>query len=102
MDDVIKRACALLGAEPDRVLSANVDTESGQVFIVIDWGIAGGKKYRLPLSDLPTAASAQPEPALDTSNLLKAELAAELEARGLATDGTKAVLKARLDEAIGN
>lgn len=98
MDDVIKRACAALGIDPAQVLSSHINAELGQVSIVADNGIAGCPKLTIPFSELPSDEPATTT--LDTSSMLKAELAEELERLGLSTDGKKAELKARLDEAI--
>lgn len=65
MDDVIKRACAALGVDPARVLSSRIDSERGQVSIVVDNGIAGCPKLVMPLSAIPEPEQPKEERAKD-------------------------------------
>jgi hypothetical protein len=60
--ELIVRACALVGARPEQVLSYKAYPERGEFALVVDWGVAGGKKYTLALSDLQGQESAPVEP----------------------------------------
>lgn len=57
--ELIVRACALVGARPTQVLSSKDYPDA--IALVIDWGVAGGKKYIIPHSDL-AEPEAEPEP----------------------------------------
>lgn len=70
MFDVLAAACSALEISAEQVLSFKVYEEETawyppSVVLVVDHGVAGGKKYRLPLADLrapEAAAELAPEP----------------------------------------
>ena len=51
-DEHLKKACKLLGVEVAQVLSWKEYPENDEIVLVVDHGIAGGKKYRLSLSSM--------------------------------------------------
>lgn len=53
MDDVtiLVLACQQLGAKPEQVMGYHIG--DGFVSLVIDWDIAGGKKYTVALPEEP-------------------------------------------------
>jgi len=58
--DYIRIACARLGVASDQVLVQRI--EGDELVLVVDRGIAGCPKYRLPLAGLrPSAPPALPE-----------------------------------------
>lgn len=57
--DLLKIACAKLGAASDQVLVHRI--EDGELVLILDRGIAGCPKYYIPLIDLQP----EPEPELE-------------------------------------
>jgi len=57
----LKLACAELGVTVDQVLSWKEYPEDDIIALVVDYGIAGGKKYQLSLSSL-TEEHGEPTP----------------------------------------
>ena len=49
--DALLSACRLLGVDPDRVIKFRL--EGDEAVVIVDNGIKGCPKYRVPLSDLP-------------------------------------------------
>jgi len=52
MTDYLKLACLHLGVEEGSVLASSLNAELEQYIIVVDNGIKGCPKYRIPLSKL--------------------------------------------------
>lgn len=50
MDELVKRACQIVGADPKRVIKSRQTGEA--VIVIVDNGIKGCPKYIVPLSDL--------------------------------------------------
>ena len=51
----LKRACDHLGADEEQVVKHR--REGDELVLLVDYGIGGIKKYRVPIADLP-----EPEP----------------------------------------
>jgi hypothetical protein len=58
-NDHLSRACQMLEVKPGQVLSWRTDEDN--IYLVVDYGIAGGKKYTLALADLPKPKAVQPQ-----------------------------------------
>jgi len=56
MTDYLKRACDYLGVDEGSVLASSLNEELEQYIIVVDKGIKGCPKYRIPLSKLDEPA----------------------------------------------
>lgn len=50
MTDYLDRACEYLGVDKDNVINPRV--QGGDYVLIVDYGIAGSKKYYIPLSKL--------------------------------------------------
>ena len=57
--DYLSAACARLGVSPDQVLVCRMDGDD--LVVVVDRGVAGCPKYRLPLATLEPIAEEAPE-----------------------------------------
>ncbi len=65
MDDKLIAACDYLGIEPEQVLKSRVDGD--ELVLVVNRGILGCPKYRLPLARLVAAPPApEEEPEVET------------------------------------
>lgn len=62
MDAQVIAACAYLDIDPAQVMGSQVYEELGQVVMVVDMGIQGGKKFSVPISALPEPEPEKPKP----------------------------------------
>lgn len=79
-DQLLIAAARYLGCDPDAVLSLKVypgeDGGTGELVAVVDWGVRGGKKHRIPLSVLqaqPAAVEAAPVAPKEPANTAVAD-----------------------------
>lgn len=88
-------AARALGVRESQIADIN-ETEPGMFSVLVDYGIAGTKKYRLELKNEPAG-----DPGADASEMSRAELQAALKALGLKASGKTADMRARLEAARG-
>lgn len=92
MSDYLTRACKKLGVDESQVLAYNVDAD--RIALVVDYGVAGGKKYTYLLEELPGGWTK----AVDLSALTVTELQEIAKERGISFSGMrKAELVAALE-----
>ena len=76
MTDYLDLACIYLGIEGEKVLDYAITAD--EVVVVVDNGIKGCPKYRIPLSELITATEPQPEPVIAVAEPLPVPAAIDL------------------------
>ena len=101
MTDYLARAVEYLGAEPGEVLKHRV--QGDEYIVILDKGIAGCPKYRIPLSKLDEPAPAVTpdyDDDLGIYGMSYRELQAEAKALGIPAVGGKDKLAAEVAAAL--